>query len=157
MTRWLALPLLLSCATNAPARSAHDEEVDFGQCLKKDWYPGVTNPRMERVNVIVQYVDRTATYRPKDICLSIEGRPLLSTNDRATVIPRLEKKESITWRGTVSPGPHELGAHLRSSVTAADGARDVLAHDHHAFDAKEGLVVEVTATAPDGALTLSTK
>lgn len=149
----LLLLFLLSCAPSTPARSAHEEEVDFGQCLKKDWYPGVTNPRMDRVNVIVQYADQSGNFQPRDICLSIDGRPLLSTVDRATVIPRLAKKESITWRGTVSPGPHELAAHLRA---LGDG-KDAFAHDHHAFDAKEGLIIEVTATSPSGELTLTTK
>jgi hypothetical protein len=152
-----ALLVVVSGCSN-PSKTAHDEHVDYVDCLKKDWYPGVTDPKQPRVHVTVQYEDHTTAYKPKDMCMSIDGRPLLSTVDRAAVIPRLEKKEPMTWKGTVSPGKHELGSHLRSVAESSDGARmDQMAHDVHSFEATEGMVLEITATSPEGKLTITTK
>lgn len=149
--------VLAAAACGGSPKNAHDADVEYGQCLKKDWYPGVTDPHAPRVHVTVVYRDQTAKFRPKDVCLSVDGRPLLSTVDRATVIPRLELREPMTWKGTLSPGKHELAAHLRSSVEADGASHDVMAHQTRAIEAAEGLLVEITATSPDGALTLTTK
>lgn len=161
MTKRIVLLLaLVGCGGggSTDAKTAHDEHVDYVDCLKKDWYPGVTDKKAPRVNVIVTYQDQTASYTPKDYCMSIDGRPLLSTVDRAAIIPRLEKREPMTWKGTVSPGKHELGAHLRSVLESKDGVRtDQMAHDVHSFEAAEGMTLVITATSPDGKLTLTTK
>ncbi len=149
--------ILASCGSKNEARAAHDEEVAYVHCLSKDWYPGVTDPKAPRVQLVIQYVDKTTNYRPKDMCMTIDGRPLLSTLDRAAVIPRLEKREGMTGRGTVSPGKHDLGVHVRSSTEGSGGARDEMAHDAHSFEASDGTTVEITATSPEGKLTLQTK
>lgn len=153
----LSVSVLAGCASKEEARTAHDEEVAYVQCLSKDWYPGVTDPKAPRVNVVIQYVDQTTKYRPKDVCLTIDGRPLLSTIDRAAVIPRLERREGLTWRGTVSPGKHDLGVHVRSSIEGSDGLRDHMAHDAHSFEASEGTRLDVTSTSPEGSLTVKAK
>jgi hypothetical protein len=109
------------------------------------------------VNVVVQYVDQTTKYHPKDMCMAIDGRPLLSTLDRAAVIPRLERREGMTWRGTVSPGKHELGVHVRSSIEGSDGLRDEMAHDTYAFEASDGTTIEIMSSSPEGKLTVKAK